>query len=111
MHLGSNKWFIIIIIILATIILFLFYQDVEEKDQHEVWRDQPVDVPLLGDGGDEGGEAVVAHEGVDANAEQVWNAWKVGNGRVGSASTCKSVKSLIETILRDVKTYKEMKEM
>ncbi len=85
-----------------------FYQDVEEKDQHEVWRDQPVDVPLLSDGGDEGGEAVMAHEGVDANAEQVWNAWKVGHWRVGSVSTCKSVESSIKTIVRDVKISKEM---
>jgi hypothetical protein len=51
---------------------------------------------------------VMAHEGVDANAEQVWNAWKVGHWRVGSVSTCKSVESSIKTIVRDVKISKEM---
>ncbi len=48
----------------------------------------------------------MAHEGVDANTEQVWDARKVGNWRVGSVSTCKSVKSSIETIVRDVRHVK-----
>lgn len=60
-------------------------QDVEHEDEHEVGKDEPVDVTLLADGRDQGRQAVVAHERVDAHAEQVWHSHHVGHDgcRVG----------------------------
>ena len=43
-----------------------------------------IELRLIGDGSDEGGQGVVTHEGVDTHAKQVWEAPPAG--RHGSAA-------------------------
>lgn len=55
---------------------------VERQDQDIIKQHELVDVLLLGDGGDEGWQGVLAHEGIDAHPKQIADARQLGHGRV-----------------------------
>lgn len=57
-------------------------QAVERQDQDVIEQHELVDVLLLGDGGDEGWQGVLAHEGIDAHPKQIADARQLGHGRV-----------------------------
>lgn len=60
-------------------------QRVEAQDQDVVRQHQRADPPLVRDGRDQGGQRVLAHEGVDAHPEQVGDPGEVGDGRAALA--------------------------
>lgn len=51
-------------------------EEVEEGDEGKVQAEGSVELGFVGDGGDQGGQGVVTHEGVDADAKQSGEAQK-----------------------------------